>query len=402
LYLGTDDTTTNISLYHVLDNSFGGETENSINWNNQVCGVSFDNSSACNLTPIDTIVSTGVGYKCFNLSSMARSFDEGEEIIMSFALKTPEISNLNVDVFNSFESGVNTPILNITHEVLTDLDVINDDVLLVGENNLVQANYTVCSTGESVVNATCVFSSVLGVGNMTYNDTLGLHEIYVIPEISGLFNFEINCSADNVQEQYQNSSVLTYFFAGELSSFTLYMWLDKNATTPFIDEFSYILLKLEDDVYNCTNITGFEGCWLGEEYNGGVANFTLFTSGNVSMYYYSGLLYFGGDLYPPTPANFNDFAFLGSYIVGDGGYDRIDLLVDEFELNFWSGITSFASTWGLLIFGFVVALALAVGVFWVSGKNIAVGFMVFVLTLWFLMAMGIIPDISDGLSLILS
>lgn len=114
-YLSTDGTTSNITIYTVRIG--GANLENTMTWNNQPCGTAFNNATACNLTAQSEITSTGVNsYKCFNVSFITQAVADKNLSNITFALKSPEISILAIDGFDSREIGTNTkPYMEITY-----------------------------------------------------------------------------------------------------------------------------------------------------------------------------------------------------------------------------------------------------------------------------------------------
>lgn len=112
-YLTTDGTTSNISSYIVRG---GLKLETTMNWTNQPCGTAFNNATACNITIGNEIVSTGVNtYRCLNVTYSAQMQIDKNLSNMTFALKTPEITSLTADVFNSREAETFKPYAEITY-----------------------------------------------------------------------------------------------------------------------------------------------------------------------------------------------------------------------------------------------------------------------------------------------
>jgi len=111
----------NISIYHVLDDTFDGQSEATLTWNNQVCGTGFDDSADCNLTALDTqeINDTTSRWICWNVTSaVEKDYNLGEDDI-SFALKdnTEDSGTAYEHRFRSKEFGTIglRPQLNITY-----------------------------------------------------------------------------------------------------------------------------------------------------------------------------------------------------------------------------------------------------------------------------------------------
>jgi len=92
----------NISIYHVFEDNWneGSEYESecgsacginqNLTWNNQLCGINFDNSTACNLTKEETILiggGTSSTFKTFNITRIIQSEKDLNEEIVSLVIK---------------------------------------------------------------------------------------------------------------------------------------------------------------------------------------------------------------------------------------------------------------------------------------------------------------------------
>jgi hypothetical protein len=100
LYLKVDGSVNYVSAYLVNDTSWGGQNETTLTWNNQVCGTSFNNGSACNLTVLDTKTTTGNNqFICWNVLSAITQKALENQLNISFALKTPELTATSQDEF---------------------------------------------------------------------------------------------------------------------------------------------------------------------------------------------------------------------------------------------------------------------------------------------------------------
>ena len=105
MYMSTDGTTHNVSVHHVYNQEW---TETGITHNNQPCGTAFNNAANCNLTAENTQLTSGVGWECWNVTSMT-----GVEVVqngrknLSIALKnfTEAGTTASSDVFNSKENA---------------------------------------------------------------------------------------------------------------------------------------------------------------------------------------------------------------------------------------------------------------------------------------------------------
>ena len=396
LYLNTNGDSDNITAYHVLDHGWSGENETTINWNNQVCGTGFNNAAECNLEPLDSINVTTTGYNCWNITDAY--FNEiGQNITIAF--KTPELLNLaSEDEFSSRE-GANTPYLEVYHTELTNLTLIHETVLNLGENNLIQGNYSYLESGLAVINATCNLTFDSDSVLMPFNNSTQFYEGYIIPDEIGIFDFTVNCTAEQHVTQIQNASTLSYFLSAEPYNITVGLFENLNGTVPYKDEFSSIMVEGLD--YNCTLITGFEACWRVEEYNDGVAYFNETSAvGNLSFWYYSGSVTQNCDLCPPNLETFNTAKLLGTFIF-DQNRTELFLYVDVQELDFWKAASRGFWTYGILIIGIIVAIVVAilvaVGLF-MTTKNTTASFMAgllaFVILIYILMFFNVIPDIS--------
>jgi hypothetical protein len=110
--------TNNGSLYYLHDNwrnltdgTIANETQQS--WNNQPCGIAFDNTTNCNLTSLMTKNLT-LGWNCWNFSnSLAQSYANKN---LSFLIKTPELVLNAIDILSSRENLTNKPYLEIAYE----------------------------------------------------------------------------------------------------------------------------------------------------------------------------------------------------------------------------------------------------------------------------------------------
>jgi hypothetical protein len=374
-----------------------------MNWNNQPCGTGFNNTSNCNLTIQDEQIVDSSGWFCWNVTNAVNEVWENNETEFAFSLKTYENDTVaSSDLYRSKEY-INTetrPYLNISQGLETNLNVISDVIFGLGITNLVQANYTLLNDSSLILNATCNLSFDGDSGLMTYDNISLLYEIYVIPEELGILNLTVNCTKESYEPQIENSSTTVFFISGTPYNISVKLFEDLNGSTPYLDEFAYILINAID--YNCSVLTGYNACWRIGEYNNGVAyiNDTV-AIGNFSVWYYSGELIQECDLCPPVYETLNTVKFLGDFVF-DSDRTELYLFVDVFELNFILTLMRFVGTWGLIIVGFVIAFAIAIAVFWFMGKNLGVGILAFILTLWFLMIIGVVPDISDGISLIFS
>lgn len=399
-----DGTTDEISIYGVMSSDWN---ETNINWNNQPCGTEFNESGNCDLTPQDTVNTTGYQLYCWDITHcFNESYVAGEQNA-SFVLKSPENHTKGFDAFISKE-GVGKPYLHVDYLPLeTNLTIMYNTYFLVNQTNLVQANYTLYNDSEPVLNATCNFTSSEGNATMVYNTTSRTYDILVIPETFGIVEFNVNCSKQPYEPQYEEKTYYSSVFAGSPYNFSVYLWENRNATTPYIDEFAYIILKWLD--YNCTSMTGHYYCWQIEKYADGHADFNNTVAfGNVSLNYYSGTIYQLCDYCPPAYSSFNDFLTLGIdsfYLTNET--ERIDLWINPLELNFWTGIKTWLMTTGfalvLLVASFLIAMVLGIIVFNFGGRNATITIITVILTFLFAMLLfEQIFQIDIGLSSIIN
>jgi hypothetical protein len=250
--------------------------------------------------------------------------------------------------------------------------------MTINETNLITANYTDYVTSESLVNSTCYFNSTEGNVTMGYNATSELYYVNVVPDDYGTITFTVNCSNLEYTPQYHSQNYTANAFGIMPYNFTVYLWEDKNATTPYIDEFAFIVMATEE--YNCSSISGYDYCVFNARYRNGQANLTLYFESNYSMFFYSGELTFETEISPPTFHSFNDLMFFGVFLI-EQGQDRMDLWVNAWELDFWAGVKGFLMTWGILIGAFVFAILVAVVSFLLFGKK-SLSILLFLLILY--------------------
>ena len=130
LYLYNDQGSQTINVNHVYVHDWNEGSEDgtdvsgqnyttNITWNNQPCGVDFDNLDNCNLTTEDSIIDDGTldgTWQCWNVTNMVSSeYYLGDENV-SMVLYTEDFGNPNL--FHSKEYTTDTslrPYLNITY-----------------------------------------------------------------------------------------------------------------------------------------------------------------------------------------------------------------------------------------------------------------------------------------------
>jgi hypothetical protein len=305
-------------------------------------------------------------------------------------IKSNESGSTGADCYISNDSP-SEPFLRIEYNpILTNLTITYDDYFAINQNNLVTANYTLYSDSSPIENATCFFNSTTGAANMTYNPNNTLYEIYVIPDQDdiGVVTFSVDCSKIPLEPQYEEQLYTAGVFAGEPYNITIGLFENLNATTPYIDEFAYILLHGTD--YNCTFVTGYEECWRISEYNDGIATFNdTLAVGNFSIYFISSSVTSTCDLCPPiyenTPRNLKH---LGDFIF-DQNRNELYLYISPFEMNWQREIIDWAFTSGfsliLLLLALVIALGIGLLVFTKGGQNLGATILAIVVGLIFTM-----------------
>ncbi len=115
-YLINDQASQTISSYHV--NSWAGQTETSITWSNQPCGVSFDNSGNCNLTAESSVLTDGNqdgSWQCWTATNMVtKGYSEGDSNI-TLALRTTGAGNPDQYYSGDYSNASLIPYLNISY-----------------------------------------------------------------------------------------------------------------------------------------------------------------------------------------------------------------------------------------------------------------------------------------------
>ena len=110
----------NIYIHHVIEDNWN---EGSITWNNQPCGTGFDNSTACDLTPEDSLSASVINnYYCWDITGLYEEHFGNSTI--SLALITDENNaGGNAEIYNSKEAGSNQPYLNVSYIDYEDVDI---------------------------------------------------------------------------------------------------------------------------------------------------------------------------------------------------------------------------------------------------------------------------------------
>lgn len=399
-YTGTINRDMNVSVYEVNDsnNHFGGENETTLTWNNQPCGTQLNDTSKCNFTELNTTYLDFAGqWYCFDLTNKVQEYIDNNETNLTVLISNTTSGSGGIDYFRSTEflsTPEWIPEMNITYYPKTELNLTYDTVLNLGEYNLVQANYTLYNDTSTILNATCELTFETDSVNMSYNTTTTQYEAYVIPVVTGVNSFQVNCSVIGLEPQIQNQNATAYFLAGSPFNLSVYLWENKNATTQYIDDFAWIIMATSD--LNCSLITGNNNCVFHARYKSGQANLTLYTGANYTTYYYSGELSFNDEFSLPSLNSFNDFSILGNFVIVQD-QERLDLLVDVATLNFFGFIFKFATTWGVTLLLLFVSIILAIGVYVITGKSWA-SLLAFILLMYGWVILGWVPNFSSLLS----
>ncbi len=217
IYLYSNGATSSASVHHVYDYTWDGQTETGITWNNQVCGIGFDDSGDCNLTAEDTQNINAVGWVCWNVANMVDIEYAAVDSNISLVLRTPESASLTADLFCSKESisGSPTgcsvsqrPYLNITY---TDSQPpIYSNVIQLPSGNPEYGDSVQCnSTWEDNVDLSAVIfrSNYTGSWENYTPSNLGSVYDYIIP-ISQLTGGEVvgwNYWANDTAANWNNS-----------------------------------------------------------------------------------------------------------------------------------------------------------------------------------------------------
>jgi len=139
LYIYSGGTTSNASVYHVTSHDWISDltgqslNESTIAWNNQTCGVNFDNSTYCNLTAESSNSSSlaDVGWVNWSVANMVKNEYNNDDNNVSIVIKSPEATDKTAILFYSKEYTTDTtkrPYLNITYSEeanISDCTILN-------------------------------------------------------------------------------------------------------------------------------------------------------------------------------------------------------------------------------------------------------------------------------------
>jgi hypothetical protein len=187
LYLYNDQGTQTIRAHHV----YFDFNESVLTWNNQACGINFDNSVNCNLTAESTLTPDGTEsntWQCWNVTNMLSNQYNGSENNISIVLHTEDTGN--ADYFYSKEYITDTsliPYLNITYHAANTapvLDLIEPQNQLYTENESLALNYTVFDEDANL--NSCWYNidagtniTLLGCVNTTFDVSEGNHNLTI-------------------------------------------------------------------------------------------------------------------------------------------------------------------------------------------------------------------------------
>jgi len=136
LYHYIDQGTDNISIHHVYVNDWnegsggsgigddcsGQNYRTNITWNNQPCGINFDNASACNLTEENKISISSVGWHNWSISNMVKNATTSNFKNISFVIKsTSETTDIHQEFTSKEGSSSSRPKLTITYTPYIDI-----------------------------------------------------------------------------------------------------------------------------------------------------------------------------------------------------------------------------------------------------------------------------------------
>lgn len=273
-----------------------------------------------------------------------------------------------------------------------DVDYQFEPFFIVGSPNLIDANYSVLDTALPVPNSTCEITAtdrynVSESLNMTYNNTTSTHQVYFTPDISGLWNMHIYCHDTIYDDKVEERTFDSTPYASDPEIVSVQLWEDKNMSTRYIDEFSFIVAELLDDDVKCYGFDNFQDhCFHSVAYTNGFGNLTLFVDdANYSFYYISGRITLQDYFAQPRTEKFNDFVYLGSFQVSlhNPQETEIHLLVNPYEIDFWGNALAIAKTWGVTVLVIILIITFGIMMFKISGSAGLVGVILSVLlSLW--------------------
>jgi len=150
------------SIHHVFDFTWDGYNETTMTWNNQVCGVNFDDSTDCNLTAEDSISEWTPTTDTFNVTNAVIYENNQGHKNISFVLKAStenDADNKFYLWYYSRESASDKPYLTIYYNDIT-APQINDESFnstLINPNEPVRLNLTVTDYVSNVDDVLATF-----------------------------------------------------------------------------------------------------------------------------------------------------------------------------------------------------------------------------------------------------
>jgi len=210
-----------INAHHVYDSI----DESTITWNNQPCGVNFDDSGSCNLTLMDNKMSAYNAWVSFNvLSGVKTALGKGDDFL-GIALRNDTLSNWKEVYTYSKEHSIAAlrPKLEITYDDLIVNEPDNNEVIannLSFQLNTSQARYnnTVWySWNNGIINNTLCTDSNECEGMITF-PRQGIYDLIVwgnksdgtIKNVTITNIFVGNTSAQNLNSPYEGVSMWAY------------------------------------------------------------------------------------------------------------------------------------------------------------------------------------------------
>jgi len=285
-------------VYSVWDESI-------ITWNNQPCGINFDNSSACNLTAESSVQMDSViqnDWLCWNVSNMVlKDYNAGKQNI-SFVLST---SDSDINAFNSKEAGDSSliPYLNVTYHTANVAPTISlaspQDGATYGYNESIALDFIASDLDDNI--DSCWYNlddssnvSLAGCSNTTFdvsgdgsyvlnifvNDSLGL-------SASDSATFDVAVGAPTIEltspiDSYSSSQDVTFIYTptdGDLDSCEL--WGDFDSVFSLNQTDTTVTSGIE----NTFSLVLNEGSYLWNIVcNDSVGNSATTTNGNKTFY----------------------------------------------------------------------------------------------------------------------
>jgi len=139
----------NISIHHVYNDWKNGTTtnnileENELNWNNQPCGVLFDNNTNCNLTIEDIVNGTGANVKWWNFSVLnILNSETGNNVTFALTNWSAEGNAYIKPYSKEYSTTSQRPKLTITYTPYIDIDSPTPAQIFTEDNPTTRFNVT--------------------------------------------------------------------------------------------------------------------------------------------------------------------------------------------------------------------------------------------------------------------